>query len=93
MDDSQTPSRPTSKPLPRTKMNATTTRLQELQNILGQTIVEEYSDDLYEKVKENIQFLIEEEKMTEEEGETILSQYEGGKVSLNLSFTNNNEQK
>lgn len=73
-------------------MNATTTRLQELQNSLEQTIAAAYADDLWEQIKYNIRQQLEDEEMTEEEAEIIRSQYEGGEVSLNLSFTNNKEQ-
>ncbi len=72
--------------------NATTTRLQELQNSLEESIAAAYADDLWEQIKSAIQQLEEEEEMTEEEAEIIRSQYEGGEVSLNLSFTNNKEQ-
>ena len=95
MDGNQSLRRPLStNNYPRKTMtNATATRLQEIKNSLGKLIAEAYADDLWEQFQSAIQYLQEEEEMTEEDAEIIRSQYEGGKVSLNLSYTNNEEQK
>ena len=73
-------------------MNATETRLQELHNTLGEYIIECMADDLWEYYKTSIIELREEGEMTEEEGKILRKRFQGGKVSLNLPFTNNEEQ-